>query len=121
MPATTTYVDMFDLISLPIVLVFFIFAKKQHEELIKEKQVLKSEDKTLTQLETEFQSLKEQLAITQQELDQATLELEQLKQLLHQSHGQLEKLLETDPAEKQKRQIIKIQIMIEEKLKLLEY
>jgi len=119
MPVTTTYVDMFDLISLPIILVFFIFAKQQHEELIKEQQALELEDKTLDQLQAQVKTLSDQLAITQSELNHSVTQLDELKKLLNQLNQEIDKFIQVANNESQKRQAIKLQVIIEEKLKLI--
>jgi peptidoglycan hydrolase CwlO-like protein len=80
MPGWVSYVDTFDLVSIPIVLVFFIFAKQQHEALIQENQQLEAEDNTLAKLETQVDVLTDQLSLTQQELNRSQTELTQLKQ-----------------------------------------
>ena len=116
----TTYTDAFDLlglISIPIVLTFFIFAKQQHEELIKERKQLKAENQAINELEVRAQGLTSQLAIVQQELDTSQVQLQKLKEALVQVNQELNQLIEQTKDERQKRQAIRLQVIIEEKLR----
>lgn len=117
MPGATTYIDIFDLVSIPIVLTFFIFTKQQHEELIKEHKQLKAGDQVVNELEAKTQSLAGQLAIVQQELNSSQIKLQQLQQTLIQLNQELDRLLDQAKDERQRRQVIRLQVIIEEKLK----
>lgn len=70
------------LITLPIVMLFFMFAKQQHEETILEKQQLQKEEEFITAQQATINALKQDLAATQAKLAVKSQELNQAKQLI---------------------------------------
>lgn len=81
----TNQVDLLDLASLPIILIFFLFSKQQHEAVIKDEKLLQNDSHANLEMKDQLNYLATNLQLTQRKLKQTEAELAALKQnLIHQ-------------------------------------
>lgn len=77
------------LITIPIILLFFLFAREQHEEVIKEKQTIAQEEVLLTRYSKETSKLQDKLATLEKENIDQNSQLITSQALLGQARQQI--------------------------------
>ncbi len=77
------------LITIPIILLFFLFAREQHEEVIKEKQTIAQEEVLLTQCSKETRKLQDKLANLEKENSNQHSQLIDSQTILGQTRQQI--------------------------------
>lgn len=115
------------LITIPIILLFFLFAREQHEEVIKEKQTIAQEEVLLTQCSKETRKLQDKLAKLEKDKNNQRSQLIEGRALLDQARQQITQwkqqyfacepkaLAEADDLNQQIDQAILLQPSVEEK------
>jgi len=77
----TNQVELLDYVSLPIILIFFLFSKQQHEAVIKDEKLLKNDSRTNLELKDQLNYLATNLRLTQQKLMKTEQLLMKTKQI----------------------------------------